>query len=118
MRDPMKRICALDVVTAYKETGLIPIRKAWMSEDDRGGCALDALGAWHSQTRGEDWADENLDSTYIKGFIDAWDSDEPLAACPKVEDSDKIYLMGYWDAILCRDAIDSEFNTIHEVGAN
>lgn len=114
----MKRVCALDVVAAYKATGLIPIRKAWVSEDDRGGCALDTLGFWLQQTRGEDWADQNLDPTYIKGFIDAWDADEPLVVLPDQDNPSKLYLMGYWDSILCRDAVEEAFDSIHEVEAS
>ena len=112
----MKRVCALDVVNAYKATGLIPIRMAWTSNDARGGCAIDALANCYHGVSGEEWAAENLDSVYIKGFLDAWDAPEPSAVLE--EKNAKPYLIGYWDAILCREAVEREFSSITEVDAS
>jgi len=98
-----------DVVNAYKKTGLIPVRKAWQTEDARGGCAIDAVARSLGATNGEAWASEHLQENYIRGFVDAWDSDEP-----KILDETgncKDYLIGYWDAIICRDAVASEFSS-------
>ena len=112
----MKRVSANDVVNAYKATGLIPIRKAWESPDARGGCAIDALARWATSLSGEAWADQNLEPDYIRGFTDAWDADAP-AEILEQQENNKSYLIGYWDAILCRDAVENEFTSITEVEA-
>jgi len=117
MRFPMKRVCAYDVVNAYEATGLIPIRKAWSSKDERGGCAIDALARWSTSLSGAAWADENLDPEYTRGFTDAWDADEPAEILDQCDDN-KSYLIGYWDAILCRDAVEKTFDSISEVQAS
>lgn len=114
----MKRVCSVDVVNAYKATGLIPVRKVWTSEDERGGCALDALARWTSDARGEDWADAKLDPIYLRGFLDAWDADEPHVVLEQEEDPPRKYLIGYWDAILCRDAVQREFDSICAIEAS
>jgi hypothetical protein len=103
------RVNANDVVTAYKATGLIPIRKAWQSEDERGGCAIDALAHHIAGVTGEAWAVENLEPDYIKGFVDAWDEDHPKIIDEK--GSSKNFLIGFWDAILCREAVEKAFSS-------
>jgi hypothetical protein len=108
------RMNANDVVTAYKVTGLIPIRKAWQSEDSRGGCAIDAVSRWLDEdSSGEPWATDNLNHDYVKGFLDAWDSDEPKIL--NETENPKEFLIGYWDAMLCREAVEKEFTSITEV---
>lgn len=110
----MMRMNANDVVTAYKVTGLIPIRKAWQSDDSRGGCAIDAVARWIEETNcGEPWATENLHPDYGKGFVEGWDADEPKILNER--DSCKEYLLGYWDAILCREAVEEEFSSVKAV---
>ena len=111
----INRVSANDVVEAYKATKLIPIRKAWCSNDDRGGCALEAIAQWSTCLTGDDWATAHLTERYIKGFLDAWDADEPKDVLDMEAHSDKQYLLGYWDAILCREAVVAEFDSIAEV---
>jgi hypothetical protein len=114
----MKRVCAIDVVNAYKATGLIPIRKAWTTTDQRGGCAIDALARYTTEYCGEQWADDNLEPNYLRGFLDAWDADEPQTILEQEDNPPQNYVVGYWDAILCRDAVHREFDSISEVEAN
>jgi len=98
-----------DVISAYKETGLIPVRKAWQTDDARGGCAIDAVARAHGAHNGEAWADEHLDPNYIRGFVDAWDADDPKIMGET--DNCKEYLIGFWDSIICRDAVEQEFTS-------
>jgi len=106
-----------DVVTAYKVTGLIPIRKAWETTDERGVCAIDAIAAWlGAETNGEAWAADNLNHNYTQGFIEAWDADEPKILDER--ENPKEFLIGYWDAILCREAVEEEFASIHVVSTH
>ena len=105
----MIRVLPTDVVSAYKATGLIPIRKAWESKDGRGGCAIDALARHTTDLSGNAWA-SRLDDLYCKGFTNAWDADKP-----RLEDEDcpsQMYRQGYWDAVLCRAAVLKEFASI------
>lgn len=113
----MKRISAIDVVNAYKATCLIPIRKAWQSADQRGGCAIDALAYHQYGTGGYSWAAENLQPEYALGFTDAWDVDDPTETLGQ-SDTNKNYLIGYWDAVLCRDAVEEAFGSVSEVETN
>jgi hypothetical protein len=103
----MKRMSSVDVVNAYKATGLIPIRKAWEADDSRGGCAIDAVARHLEGIHGEAWADANLEHNYTRGFVDAWDADTPVILDETQEC--KEFLIGYWDAIICRDAVEREF---------
>ena len=104
----MLRINPSDVVAAYTATGLIPIRKAWESVDGRGGCPFSALAQQMGEDSGESWAGR-LDEHYTRGFIDAWDADQP--AILNETKNDKRYLIGYWDAIICRDAVEQTFSS-------
>lgn len=106
----MLRMNSTDVVDAYKATGLIPVRKAWMTQDARGGCAFDAVARHLAHCPGEAWADAHFDSGYIRGFVEAWDADQPVIL--EETGNDKEFLIGYWDAILCREAVEKEFTSV------
>lgn len=103
----MLRINPQDVISAYKETGLIPVRKVWTTSDSRGGCAIDAVAQWSANDSGEAWASKNLDPNYTQGFVEAWDADEPQILSET--EHCKEHLIGYWDAIICREAVETEF---------
>jgi len=105
----MIRVNASDVVRAYMLTNRIPIRRAWQSESGRGSDAIDAYARARGAQSGEDWADEHLDPNYLKGFLTAWDAEKPEIL--QETSNGKNYLIGYWDAILCRDAVEQEFNS-------
>jgi len=108
----MRRVSAVDVVAAYKATCLIPIRTAWQTSDNRGGCALDVLAWWFEGIGGEEWAADNLDHIYTQSFLDAWDADETRSLTATEQPQE--YLLGYWDAILCREAVEEEFASAFE----
>lgn len=103
----MIRMNSSDVVNAYKKTGLIPIRKAWQTPDARGGCAIDAFARSRGEVNGEAWAFENLNEDYVRGFNDAWDADDPRILDERGDC--KEFLIGFWDAIICREAVEREF---------
>ena len=105
----MKRMNPTDVVAAYEATGLIPVRRAWETQDGRAGCAIDAVARHRQNANGEDWAADNLHEMYTRGFVDAWDADQPQIL--DETGSTQEYLIGYWDAILCRDAVEQAFGS-------
>jgi len=109
----MIRVMATDVVNAYKATGLIPIRRAWESMDGRGGCAIDALARHWTDLSGQSWA-ERLDEDYVHGFTAAWDCEETRTY--ELSDSDpRAFKIGFWDGVLCRNAVEQEFSSITAV---
>lgn len=108
----MIRVMPTDVVNAYKQTGLIPIRRAWQSLDDRGGCAIDALARCQGEDNGEEWS-ARLGHAYLKGFLDAWDAETPLI---EGEVSGE-FRQGFWDAVLCRAAVEKEYSSITTIDA-
>lgn len=101
----MKRIQPADVVSAYQETLLIPIRNAWDCEDFRGGCALEAV----AQVSGIDTQElfNSLDPDYRNGFLNAWDADEPEF----VAQGTKLEQQGYWDGMTCRSSVEATFSS-------
>ena len=107
----MIRVLPDDVVNAYCETGLIPIRCAWNNEDIRGGCAIDTL----AQVRGVTVQElrDSFTPRYEDGFLLAWDSDEPqseaVVALVRTEE-DEVFKRGYCDGILCRSAVERTFS--------
>jgi len=106
------RMNASDVVSAYKDTGIIPIRKAWNTGDGRGGCPFDALARTIGVESGEIWSSGCFDPEYVEGFNDAWDADEPKALDQTTKR--KKFLIGYWDAVLCREAVEKAFSSVPE----
>lgn len=108
----MSRILPDDVVEAYKATGVIPIRMAWITTDARGGCAIDTL-ARHYGVCTDDLR-KTLDTQYEEGFLLAWDSDLPTSdeVVLKVEAEGNTHLrQGYCDGLLCRSAVESSFSS-------
>jgi len=108
----MTRVLPDDVVQAYYHTGLIPIRCAWNTTDNRGGCAIDAL----ARHRGIDTDDlrGSLPDRYEEGFLLAWDSDEPrhsgIVGKIKAEADDSVK-RGFCDGLLCRSAVEKTFSS-------
>lgn len=110
----MNRVNAQHVVEAYKITGLIPIRQAWTTTDARGGCALDALARATTTMNGEEYAKEYFEELYIKGFVDAWDHAAPMTLLDQ-DQKCNTYLAGFWDAMVARDMVTKEFESIEVV---
>ena len=108
----MNRVLPDDVVQAYYQTGLIPIRCAWTSDDGRGSCAMDALATHRGITTQE--LRESLPGRYEEGFLLAWDSEDPrhddVVEQVKAEHDDAVK-RGFCDGILCRSAVEKTFST-------
>jgi hypothetical protein len=113
----MNRVNPHNVVEAYKVTKLIPIRKAWTTTDTRGACAFDALARASTDMNGDEYSKAYFDEVYIKGFIEAWDADTPLDIIDKDEKCN-MYLTGFWDAMVCRDVVTMEFDSVAVVEAS
>ena len=88
----MMRLLPGEVVAAYEATGRIPIRLAWTTTDDRGGCAIDTLAESRGITTNS--LRSELDNRYETGFLTAWDSD-PLRSARRSSATDA-------DAAQCR----------------
>jgi len=73
----MVRVLPDEVVVAYYETGLIPVRGVWATEDGRGASAIDVMAYYHGVKI--DVFREHLDDSYEEGFILAWDADDPCS---------------------------------------
>ena len=107
----MNRVLPDDLVRAYDDTGLIPIRLAWTTTDERGGCALDAMARWRGVTTQE--LRDSFSPRYEEGFLLAWDSDFPQSeeVVHKVRNEDDgILARGFCDGILCRSAVEKTFS--------
>ncbi len=108
----MVRVLPDEVVLAYYETGLIPVRRVWATDDGRGASAIDVMAYCH----GIDTAvfREHLDEGYEEGFILAWDADDPtsekIVAMIKDED-DLLVKRGFCDGFLCRIAVEKAFSS-------
>jgi len=102
----MIRVNPVDVLEAFKKTGLVPVRLAWQSQNPHGGCALETLSLSHGIAC-EDFISA-LDQEYLEGFVHAWDSDKPELDTSKMRGG---YLKGYWDSIRTRDLVTSYFSS-------
>ena len=98
----MMRLLPGIIVAAYEATGRIPIRMAWTTKDERGGCAIDTLAEARGVTT-EDLRAE-LDDQYEVGFLTAWDADNPRSfeIQEMVEDESAALKLGYCDGVVCR----------------
>ena len=108
----MTRVLPDDVVQAYKATGMIPIRLAWFTKDERGGCAIDCLARHRGMDT--DVLRKELQGRYEEGFIYAWDSDDPrnTALIDKVKaEQDQNLKQGFCDGLLCRSAVEKTFSS-------
>lgn len=107
----MSRVLPDDVVNAYYHTNLIPIRCAWSTTDNRGGCAIDALARHRGVLTDELRA--TFAPRYEEGFLMAWDADDPhhsaIISKIKAEDDD-VVKQGFCDAMLCRSAVEKTFS--------
>lgn len=108
----MFRMSPSDVVNAYKTTGIIPVRKVWQTPHGRGGCAFDVIARSLNIENGEAWSSQKFAKEYVDGFNEAWDADDPEVLDKSA--GHKAYLIGYWDAILCREAVESAFASVAE----
>jgi hypothetical protein len=108
----VSRVLPDDVVQAYYQTGLIPIRLAWNTDDGRGGCAMDAL-AYHQGIPLKELR-ESLPEGYEDGFVLAWDDDDPrrneVVAVVKASE-DELFKVGFCDGLLCRSAVENTFSS-------
>ena len=108
----MTRILPDDVVKAYSHTGLIPIRCAWNTTDERGCCAIDVVARWLQIPTNE--LLESLDEGYEDGFLFAWDSDNPRHGqiIDKIKSSKRDSVKrGFCDGLLCRSAVEKTFSS-------
>lgn len=110
----MNRMNPHDVVNAYKATGLIPIRRAWTTTDARGACAFDAYARSCTDMTGDQFSSYYYDADYVKGFVEAWDAEDPMDLLDQ-EERCTVYLTGFWDAVACRDLVVQEFESITAV---
>ena len=108
----MTRMLAADVIDAYNSTGLIPIRLAWCSRNNRGGCAIDAL-AQHRGITTEDLRSQ-FPTRYEEGFLYAWDAEEPRrrAYTDKIKaEKDEMVTKGFCDGLRCRAAVEKTYSS-------
>jgi len=105
--EAMNRVTPREVVTAYTKTNNIPIRQAWTSQDPRGGCAFETM----AQARGVDCNSmiADMDQSYVKGFIDAWDADKPQEM--SLLDLPEQSRLGFQDGYTCRRAVEAFFTS-------
>jgi len=108
----MIRVLPDEVVMAYYETGLIPVRGVWTTEDGRGVSAINVV-AYHHGIQIDAFRDQ-LEDGYEEGFILAWDADEPcseeIVAMVRDED-DELVKRGFCDGFLCRSAVEKTFSS-------
>jgi hypothetical protein len=101
-----------EVVDAYNSTCLIPIRLAWNTRNDRGGCAIAAV----AQHRGVslDEVRNEFPTRYEEGFLYAWDAEEPRREfyIDKIKkEDDEMVTRGFCDGLLCRSAVESAYSS-------
>ncbi len=108
----MMRLLPGEVVAAYQHTGRIPIRMAWTTTDDRGGCAMDAVA--QSMGLSTDEFRAKLDDRYEVGFLTAWDADNPGSAEIRefIEAEDTAHKLGYCDGVVCRREVERVFSSL------
>lgn len=108
----MIRVLPDEVVMAYYETGLIPVRGVWATEDGRSACAIDVV-AYHYGIEIEAFR-EQLEDGYEEGFILAWDADDPsseeVVAMIRDEENE-LAKQGFCDGFLCRSSVEKTFSS-------
>lgn len=103
----MNRVLPEQVVEAYKVTGLIPIRCAWVNKDRRGACALSTVACHRRMHRARLLL--QLGEEYEMGFTGAWDEDSP-GDVPS-ERLKPRYRLGWFDGVSARKALNAEFGS-------
>lgn len=108
----MGRMLPAEVVDAYNSTCLIPIRLAWNTKNDRGGCAIAAV----AQHRGVslDEVRSQFPIRYEEGFLYAWDDEEPRrkSCTDRIKaENDEMVIKGFCDGLRCRAAVERTYSS-------